>query len=93
MEATDPDEELLDVYKNTLLRVYPFAVIPQQVTAEEVQATRPFLMACIRMVACFRSVKSIQGQMFHLMSHVSEHVLMRSERSLDLLSSIVVMLS
>jgi hypothetical protein len=50
-------------------------------------------MACIRMVACFRSVKSIQGQMFHLMSHVSEHVLMRSERSLDLLSGIVVMLS
>lgn len=92
MEVDDSDEELLDIYKKTLLRVYPFVVIPDQVTAKELQATRPFLMACIRMVSCFRSLRSIQSQMFRLMSRVSEHVLMRSERSLDLLSGIVVML-
>ncbi|CVL09337.1 uncharacterized protein FMAN_15501 [Fusarium mangiferae] len=89
---SETDEDLLKIYRNTLARVYPFVVIPDQVTAKEMQATRPFLMACIRMVASFRSMRSVQGQMFRLMSHVSEHVLMRSERSLDLLSGIVIML-
>jgi hypothetical protein len=35
----------------------------------------------------------MQGQMYQLMAYISDHMLMRSERSLDLLSGIVVMLS
>jgi hypothetical protein len=34
----------------------------------------------------------MQGQMYRLMSHIAEHMLIRSERSLDLLLGIVVIL-
>ncbi|KFA52362.1 hypothetical protein S40293_09688 [Stachybotrys chartarum IBT 40293] len=90
--AVESDEEILEIYRNKLLQPYPFVTIPQGLTAKELQATWPFLMSCVRMVACFRSRKSMQGQMYRLMSHIAEHMLMRSERSLDLLSGIVVIL-
>jgi hypothetical protein len=72
---------------------YPFVIVSKDTTAQDLQATRPFLMACIRMVASFRNTRSTQGQMYQLMSYISEHMLIRSERSLDLLAGIVVMIS
>jgi hypothetical protein len=81
------------IYREELMPTYPFVVIPHDTTAAELQVTRPFLMACIRMVASFCSVRSMQGQMYQLMAYISDHMLMRSKRSLDLLSGIVVMLS
>ena len=88
----DSDETLLGIYQEELTQAYPFVIIPKGVTSTDLQATRPFLMSCIRMVASFRSMKFMQGQMYRLMRHVAEHMLIQSERSLDLLSGIVVIL-
>ena len=49
-------------------------------------------MSAIRMVASFQSLRSMRAQMYHLMRHVSEHMLIRSERSMDLLLGIIVMI-
>lgn len=89
----DDDEHLLHIYREELMPTYPFLIVPQHMTAAALEATRPFLMACIRMVASYRSMRSMQGQLYQLMTYISEHMLIRSERSLDLLSGIVVILS
>ncbi|KFA72947.1 hypothetical protein S40288_05080 [Stachybotrys chartarum IBT 40288] len=86
----DSDETLLGVYRNELQRIHPFVVVPPSVTAAELNATRPFLMASIRMVASFRSLRSMRAQMYYLMKHISDHMLIRSDRSLDLLLGILV---
>ncbi|KAF9876741.1 hypothetical protein CkaCkLH20_05587 [Colletotrichum karsti] len=88
---TDSDPALLSIFQGPLTQVYPFVVIPPGTSAADLQASRPFLMSCIRMVASFRSPRSMQAQMYQLKAHVAEQMLLRSERSLDLLSGLVVM--
>ncbi|KND90999.1 Transcriptional regulator WAR1 [Tolypocladium ophioglossoides CBS 100239] len=88
----DSDDVLLDLYRNEMQPVYPFVIIPPNCTAATLHSSRPFLMAAIRMVASFRSLRSMRAQMAHLMTHIADHMLVRSERSLDLLQGIIVML-
>ncbi|PTB68174.1 hypothetical protein BBK36DRAFT_1115307 [Trichoderma citrinoviride] len=95
MEAPPPpesDEVLLDFYRKNLQPVHPFVIIPPNVSAAVLAARRPFLMAAIRMVSSFRSIRSMRAQMYHLMKHIADHMLIRSEKSLDLLLGIIVML-
>lgn len=86
----DSDDALLHVFKTELATVFPFVIVPDDVTALELTKTRPFLMSSIRMVASYRSLRSMRAQMFHLISHVSDYMLIRSERSLDLLLGLIV---
>ncbi|KAK3372713.1 hypothetical protein B0H63DRAFT_564083 [Podospora didyma] len=88
----DSDDSLLAIFRNELMPQYPFVIIPFHVQAEKLQARTPFLMSCIRMVASFRSLESMRGQMFRIMSYISDHMFLRAERSLDLLMGIVVIL-
>ncbi|KAF7550117.1 hypothetical protein G7046_g8123 [Stylonectria norvegica] len=85
-----PDEVLLDIYRNELQTYNPFVVVPHHVTAASLKASRPFLMSAIRMVTSFRSLRSMRAQMYYLMTHIADHMLIRSERSLDLLMGILV---
>ncbi|TDZ68081.1 hypothetical protein CTRI78_v002418 [Colletotrichum trifolii] len=80
------------MYREELTSAHPFVVIRDDVSADVLGTARPFLMSCIRMVASFRSLRSMQGQMYELKQQISDRVLLRSERSLDLLSGLVVML-
>ncbi|ODA79378.1 hypothetical protein RJ55_04971 [Drechmeria coniospora] len=88
----DSDSVLLDIYRNDMQPIYPFVIVPPSCTAQVLQATRPFLMSAIRMVSSFRSLRSMRAQMCHLMTHIADHMLVRSARSLDLLQGIIVML-
>ncbi|RFU77626.1 hypothetical protein TARUN_4619 [Trichoderma arundinaceum] len=95
LEAPPPpesDEVLLEFYRKNLQPVHPFVVIPPNVSAAVLAARRPFLMAAVRMVSSFRSIRSMRAQMYHLMKHLADHMLIRSEKSLDLLLGIIVML-
>ncbi|KAF5004896.1 hypothetical protein FDECE_8616 [Fusarium decemcellulare] len=84
------DEALLNIYRNELQALHPFVIIPKNVTTARLKATRPFLMSSIRMVTSFRSLRSMRAQMYYLMRHIADHMLIRSERSLDLLMGILV---
>ncbi|KAL7786371.1 hypothetical protein V8C37DRAFT_392118 [Trichoderma ceciliae] len=95
MEAPPPpesDEVLLELYRKDLQPIHPFVIIPPNVSAAVLAARRPFLMGAVRMVSSFRSIKSMRAQMYHLMKHLADHMLIRSEKSLDLLLGIIVML-
>lgn len=86
----DSDETLLEIFRTQLQPVYPFVIIPDHISAAKLQSNRPFLMAAIRMVSSFRSLRSMRAQMYQLKKHIADYMLIRSERSLDLLLGIIV---
>lgn len=88
----ESDETLLSIYRNQLSGPLPFVIIPPGTTPRQLQATRPFLMKVIRMVASVRHLRLVRGQSRAVMKYVSNAILMRSERSLDLLQGILVFL-
>ncbi|KAF2649678.1 hypothetical protein K491DRAFT_697917 [Lophiostoma macrostomum CBS 122681] len=88
----ESDETLLSIYRNQLSSPLPFVIIPDGTTPRQLQATRPFLMKVIRMVASVRHLRLVRGQSRAVMEHISNAILMRSERSLDLLQGILVFL-
>ncbi|KAM0332410.1 hypothetical protein ACHAQA_002690 [Verticillium albo-atrum] len=92
LPVTPADETLLAIYREHLMQVYPFVIISKGTSATDLAANRPFLMSCIRMITSFRSLRSMQAQMYLLMSHIADRMLIRSERSLDLLAGIVLIL-
>ncbi|KIV77976.1 hypothetical protein PV11_09748 [Exophiala sideris] len=88
----ESDETLLSIYRNQLSSRLPFVIIPAGTTARQLQAARPLLMKVIRMVASVRHLRLMKGQSRAVMEHISHAILMRSERSLDLLQGILVFL-
>ncbi len=71
---------------------YPFITLRPGCTAAELGSERPFLLVTIRMVASYRNVKSMRSQNYFVMRHISEQMMMGSERSLELLQSILLVL-
>ncbi|PQE09143.1 C6 transcription factor protein [Rutstroemia sp. NJR-2017a WRK4] len=88
----ESDETLLSIYRNQLSSLLPFVIIPAGTTPRLLHATRPFLMKVIRMVASVRHLRLVRGQSRAVMEHISNAILIRSERSLDLLQGILVFL-
>lgn len=88
----ESDEALLSIYRNQLSSLLPFVIIPAGTTPRQLQATSPFLIKVIRMVASVRHLRLVRGQARAVMEHISTAMLMRSERSLDLLQGILVFL-
>ena len=70
----------------------PFVIIPAGTTSGQLQATRPFLMKVIRMVASVRHLRLVRGLSRAVMEYISDAMLMKSERSLDLLQGILIFL-
>jgi hypothetical protein len=73
--------------------VFPFVVIPGDATPERLKAERPFLFSAIRMAASISDVSSMRGQMFALTQQLTNEMLVESNRSMDLLQGILVMLA
>jgi hypothetical protein len=88
----ESDQTLLSIYRNQLSSQLPFVVIPASTTPTQLQATRPFLMKVIRMVASVRHLRSMRRQGRAIMENISNAILLRSERSMDLLQGILVFL-
>ncbi|ERS97131.1 hypothetical protein HMPREF1624_06461 [Sporothrix schenckii ATCC 58251] len=88
----ESDEVLLSIYVNQLSSKFPFVIVPPSTTAQEMAAKRPFLMQVIRMVSSVRHLRSMWGQSRAVIKHIGDAMLMRSERSMDLLQGIIVFL-
>ncbi|KAI1404292.1 hypothetical protein F4819DRAFT_136640 [Hypoxylon fuscum] len=88
----EPDETLSSTFVTKLMPNYPFVAFPPGVTASELTSRHPFLFTTIRMIASYRNLKSMRSQTYFIMKHISEQMLMCSERSLELLQSILLVL-
>ncbi|ORY55884.1 uncharacterized protein BCR38DRAFT_402951 [Pseudomassariella vexata] len=86
----ESDETLLSIFVTKLSPQYPFVVLRPGISAQELESTRPFLFATIRMVASVRHLSSMRAQSYPIMKHISENMLMGSQRSLELLQAILL---
>ncbi|KAI2604640.1 hypothetical protein GGR54DRAFT_454610 [Hypoxylon sp. NC1633] len=89
----ESDATSLSIFIDKLLPCYPFVTFPPGCTAPELASKHPLLFSTIRMVSSYRNLRSMRSQNYFIMRHISEHLLMRSERSLEILQSILVVLS
>lgn len=80
------------IYNNQLQSQFPFVVIPTGVRLAQLERSRPFLTKVMRMVSSIRCRRSMWGQSRTVLQYISDAVIMRSERSLDLLQGILVFL-
>lgn len=90
--APEPGDVLFSHFVNDLMPDYPFVSIPPGTTAQELSAARPFLFDVIKMVSSYRDLASMRAQSYFVMKHLSETMMLRSERSLELLQSILLVL-
>lgn len=88
----ESDETLLSIYRNQLSSRFPFVLIPAGTTPRQLQSTHPILMDVIRMVASVRHLRLVRGQSGLILENMAKAILIRSERSLDLLQGILVFL-
>ncbi|KAI1804260.1 hypothetical protein F4811DRAFT_298050 [Daldinia bambusicola] len=86
----ESDEVLLSIFVDELVPNYPFVILPSGFTASELAVKYPFLFATVRMIASYRNLSSLRSQNYFIMRHISEQMLMRSERSLEILQSILL---
>jgi hypothetical protein len=86
------DAAALATYRTEFAPLFPFVVVPADVDAGEFVRTRPVLSAAIRAATSLRRTRSLHAQIYRLMTYFSEHMLLRSERTLDLLQGLIVTL-
>ncbi|KAK7967648.1 uncharacterized protein PG986_001925 [Apiospora aurea] len=92
VESVEDDDVLLSIFVTKLSQSYPFVVLPPGISAQELKATKPFLFIVIRMVATVRHLRSMRAQSFRIMKHIADYMLVRSERSLEMLQAILLVL-
>ncbi|MCJ1389948.1 hypothetical protein MMC18_002806 [Xylographa bjoerkii] len=88
----DPDR-LLTSFRSNIAGQFPFVVIPVTLNAFELGQDKPFLLKVILMVAAFHDEHVQTTRVNEIMEHLSLHVLMRSEKSLDLLQGLLVLIA
>lgn len=88
-----PDKELLAIYQSRLMPVFPFVAIPPGTSAERLKAERPFLFSAICMAASISDVRSMRGQMFAIIQRLTNEIFIESNRSMDTLQGILVILA
>ncbi|CAK7230004.1 hypothetical protein SBRCBS47491_007440 [Sporothrix bragantina] len=92
-DAVESDETLLAKYRDEMGPRLPIIVLPANITAAQLAADRPFLFLAIKTVASVDNYRSMQGLMYQLINHVADYMLLRAERSQDLLQGLLTILS
>lgn len=91
-EPVEADEVLLSTFMTKLSPNYPFVTLRPGTSLAELRATKPFLFSVIRMVSSVHHTASMRAQYYVIIKHISEQALLRSERSLELLQGILLVL-
>ncbi|KAJ5303523.1 hypothetical protein N7476_010322 [Penicillium atrosanguineum] len=95
-DVTLPGEQegniFMDIFRTRMVPLFPFIVIPDNMTAEQMRHEKPFLYLNISMVACQNSPRQreISGI---VKEYVAEHIVMGGEHSVDLLQGLLVHLA
>jgi hypothetical protein len=83
------DQSVLETFKKRMLPLFPFLMIPSQVTAEDLRREKPFLFLNVSMVATLNPFR--QHEIVNtVQQYVAEHIVIRGEHSLDLLQGLLV---
>lgn len=85
-------ESLIEIFTTRMVNLFPFVVVPSYVTAEQLRRERPFLFLSLSMVACQNASRQREIATT-VKEYVAEHIVLRNERSLDLLQGLIVSLA
>ena len=82
--------ELLSIYKTRLAPNFPFVLVPEHMSAQELQQQKPFLYESILMVATYSNSDRQAAMAQELLQTLTTSIILKSESSLDLLQAILV---
>ena len=87
------EEKLFSDFRTEMNQFFPFVMIPPQATAADYRKEKPFLFrSCI--AAAFHRDPILQREISEeLLRYIGERMLMKAERSMDLLQGILVLLA
>ncbi|KAL1966514.1 hypothetical protein VTN77DRAFT_4436 [Rasamsonia byssochlamydoides] len=80
----------LSIFKTSMARHFPFVVIDDHHSAEELRLTKPFLLEVVLVAACYKGSgrQTVLGK--EIIEHLSRRMLFEGEKSLDLLQGLLV---
>ena len=88
-------EQILNLYRNELIPYFPFVLIPH-ISASEFQKDRPFLFKTIAVAAGYQySTRPMSSEhlVVDILRELSERVLIKGEKNLDLLQGVLVIIA
>lgn len=87
----DEAEGLLHRYRELLSPGMPFVVLPDDATTQSLQEQKPVLLRAITTVALFHDLPRQQSLVKDLIREIGERLLVKGEKSLDILQGIIVL--
>jgi hypothetical protein len=82
----------MDLFRTKMVPLFPFVVVPANMTADELQQKKPFLYLSIMMAACQNaSQQLVMGN--RIKEYIADYIIIKGEQSLDLLQGLLVYLS
>jgi hypothetical protein len=84
---------LFNRYIRLMAPSMPFVVIPDGTDPWELAEQKPFLMQVITTVASFHDLPTQQVMVKGMMRQISEKLLMRNEKSLEILQGMLILIA
>ena len=84
---------LLSVYQTQLCERFPYVVIPQNTTPRWLYQNKPLLFKAVIMAASFNDLAMRKKTRSEIMAHLTEHLILKGEKSLDLLQGLLLFAS
>jgi hypothetical protein len=84
------EDTLLSIFHDRLAVQIPFMVIPREMTAEELRTKRPLVYMGIMMAASYKDTATQGGLGKRILQYIAEHVIMKGEKSMDLLQGLLI---
>ncbi|KAF2764246.1 hypothetical protein EJ03DRAFT_378776 [Teratosphaeria nubilosa] len=86
-------ELLFARWRRLMAPMFPFVVVPEDVTARQLKSSKPLLLHAIVTVAHFHDLTKQQVMVKQLIRNVSERILINNEKNLGILQSLLVFVS
>lgn len=84
-------ETLFDSFRNRIIRFFPFVNMSQMTSPAQVSGKQPFFYSCCVLIAAHRDppLQSRLGR--DLLRFIGEHMLLRGEKSMDMLQGLLLL--
>lgn len=85
--------QLLDHYRVQMMPYFPFVVIPEGVDVHALRSAKPFLFKAIITSASYSNLTRQIALGKEVVAYFSEHLLLKGEKSLDLLQGLLIFIA
>jgi hypothetical protein len=76
-----------------MAKYFPFVVIDDRISAEELRRAKPFLVEVVLVAGLYKDSGQLTARGKEVVSHLSQRMLLDGEKSLDLLQGLLVYIS